>query len=569
MNQQPQSVATTECDFLVIGSGAGALTAAITAGMAGLKVLIVEKEPLFGGASARSGGGVWIPGSSKASKAGRSDSRAEMITYFKHEAQDRYDEKRVCAFLDEGPRMLKFLEDNSPIRFFLLDGFPDYYPDHPGGSANARSLGILAVDGRKLGPEIKRLRPPMAISHIMGMMIGLEDYIHYMRAGQSMTSFLYVAKLLLRLFRDKLFHGRSMRLGGGNAIVGSLAAKVFELGIPLWTSSPARSLIRENGGISGAVVETGGGFVRVLARRGVLLATGGFPHDTARRAKLFPMGARSAEMWALMPYGNTGDGIRMGEEVGGVFDERMPMPIALSPISRLALKEGQLATFPVFGSRGGPGVIAVTRRGVRFTDEARSYHSFGKALLEACKGEAEAVGFLICDKRALRRYGLGYAHPFPLPVRRHLRSGYVLTADNLQRLAEKAGIDAHALVATVEEYNRAAREGSDPRFGRGLNAYDLAAGDPTHAPNPCVGPLEGPPYFALRVVPGSVGTFAGLMTDENARVLDKQSSAIPGLYATGNDLSSITGGDYIGGGCTIGPAMTFGYIAAKHVAGKT
>jgi succinate dehydrogenase/fumarate reductase flavoprotein subunit len=307
--------------------------------------------------------------------------------------------------------------------------------------------------------------------------------------------------LLIRKYRDQLLHGRTLRLGGGNAVIGSLACKVFELGIPLWTSCPARALIREGSTVRGAIVETAEGFVRVEADRGVLVATGGFPHDAARRARMFPVGAHSAEMWALMPYGNSGDGIRMAEEVGAKFDERMPMPVALSPISRLALPEGQLGVFPVFGSRSAPGVIAVTRKGYRFTDEARSYHSFGQAIIRACEGEPEAVAFVICDRPTLRRHGLGFAHPFPLSAKKHLKSGYIVQAESINELAGKLGINAAALERTIREYNEEAKTGKDSKFGRGGNAYD------------------------------------------------------------------VMGGDYIGGGCTLGPAMTFGYIAAKHVAG--
>jgi len=268
-----------------------------------------------------------------------------------------------------------------------------------------------------------------------------------------------------------------------------------------------------------------------------------------------------------MPYGNTGDGLRMAEAIGARIEDRMRSPIALAPVCRVDTKEGELSCFPLFSTRGNPGKIAVLRDGHRFVDEASSYHDFCVGLIKACAGRQEAVAYVISDHHSIRRYGLGFAHPYPMPLGQHVRSGYVIRGETIRELAEKAGIDPDALERTVATFNIYAGQGLDPDFGRGSNAYDLWAGDPTHRPNPCLGALERGPFYAIRVFAGSVGTFAGLMTNRHAQVLREDGSAIRGLYAAGNDLASITGGDYIGGGCTIGPAMTFGYIAARHMSG--
>jgi len=557
-----------ECDALIVGSGAGALCAALTACHAGLDVLVLEKEPWFGGASARSGGGLWIPGNKLGAAAGIADSREEMMTYFRHEAGPLFDEARVTAFLDNGPRMLDFVTANSPVRFVLLQGVSDYHPHHPGGKSEGRAIMAASLSAKLLGREIKRLRRPMKVSTFMGMQIGIEDFRYFYTAGRNLKSFLHVTRMVLRSMIERIVHGQPMRLASGNALVGGLAASCFGSGVRIMTSAPVRALRTTGDAVTGAVAEIDGRMVDIMARKGVLLATGGFPHDSERRARLFPSGARNPEVWSLMPYGNSGDGLRMGEAVGAHVEEAMRCAVALSPMSRVDTDEGEMRSFPVFSTRGNPGKLAVKRNGRRFVDEASSYHDFSVGLLAASQGEPDAIAYVISDHRSIRRYGLGFAHPYPMPLGPHLRSGYVIRGETIGELAEKAGIDAEALTQTVETFNANARTGIDPDFGRGSNAYDRWAGDPAHKPNPCLGPLEQGPYYAVRVFAGAVGTFAGLMTNANAQVLRRDGSVIPGLYAAGNDLASITGGDYIGGGCTIGPAMTFGYIAGKHMGGQ-
>ncbi|MBX6745941.1 MAG: FAD-binding protein, partial [Acetobacteraceae bacterium] len=213
-----------------------------------------------------------------------------------------------------------------------------------------------------------------------------------------------------------------------------------------------------------------------------------------------------------------------------------------------------------------PGVIGVTRHGKRFTNEANSYHDYVQAMLRACTGEEEVASWLIADHPTVRRYGLGFAKPFPVPVGQYVRSGYLQRGRTLRELAQRAGIDPAGLEATIATYNEAARRSEDPEFGRGSTAYNRYLGDPLVRPNPCVAPIETAPFYALKLVPGDLGTFAGLRADADARVLDREGRVIPGLYAAGNDLASIMGGNYPGGGITLGPAMTFGYIAARHMA---
>jgi len=560
-------MADKSCDLLVIGTGAAAMSAALTAAVAGLKVIMVEKEATFGGASARSGGCPWIPLSSHARRGGARDSREAALTFFREEAGDRADQAVVEAFVDNAASAIDFLEANSELRFQWLKGAPDYHCDTPGGSVEGRVLAPVAWDGRGLGTELTRLRPQNRYSTFLGMQIGADEVGLYLTAGRKLSSFAFVFRRILGLMKDRLTAGRSLRLTSGNALIGPLAAAAFARGVELWTRTPARSLAIEGKKVVGAYVETAEGTVRVLASRGVVLATGGFPHDGLRRGQLFPTGAYSPEVWGMFPHGNSGDGIRMAEAAGAQFNDRMASPIALTPITRLNSAEGVLETMPCFLNRGVPGMIAVTRDGRRFTNEARSYHDFGVDLLRKCAGEPEAVGWLVFDHRYMRRLGNGPARPAPVPYRKWIRNGSISRGATLEELADAAGIDRAGLVETVTRYNAFAGKGTDPEFRRGSNAFDIAGGDPDHKPNPCVGPLDKAPFYAIRVFAGCVGTFAGIRTDRHARALDGSGEPIEGLYVVGNDMASITGGDYIAGGCTIGPGLTFGHLAARHAIG--
>ncbi|MBT2186068.1 FAD-dependent oxidoreductase [Sphingobium nicotianae] len=558
-------VRTHDCDFLVIGSGAAAMCAALTASVKGLKVLVVEKDEKFGGASARSGGCPWIPNSPIAKAMGYTDSREEAMRFFRHETGHRFDEDTVSAFVDIGPEMIDFVQKNSPVRFGFLGGFPDYHCDSPGGSQTGRAHYPLNWDAADLGDEIKRLRPPLQSGTFMGMQIGVSEVGYYMTAGRKLGSAFYVFKCMLQRLRDQFRAGRTLRLASGNALIGGLASAYFKLGGQLWTSSPAKQLISTGGRVTGALLDTPDGTVEIRAKRGVMVATGGFPHDSAVRAKLFPHGGRAPEVWGLYPYGNTGDGINMAQKVGGQFETDTKSPVAFAPTYRLPNVEGGLEAMPAFFNRGMPGIIAVTRNGRRFCNEGRSYHDFCVNLIAVTPEEEEPVAWLVFDHRMLRRYGLGPIHPGPMPYKHFIKNGFLKCGKTIAELAEKTGINPEGLVATVESYNKHARNGVDPEFNRGTNAFDIANGDPEHGPNPCVGPLDKVPFYAVRVFAGCVGTFPGLRTNGKGQVLTPDRSPIPGLYSGGNDMLSVTGGDYISGGCTIGPGLTFGYIIGNEV----
>jgi succinate dehydrogenase/fumarate reductase flavoprotein subunit len=560
---------THECDVLAVGSGCGGMSAAVTAGHHGLNVLIVEKEPRFGGTTARSGGWLWIPGTSLARSWGIVESPEQARTYLRHEAGNSFDAARVDAFLTAGPEAVDFFTSQTAVRFDMPLTFPDYHAEAPGGVQGGRSMVTRPFDGRELGPHIKYLGNPLPELTVFGMMLGSgKEIIHFMRATKSLTSALYVAKRLSKHIMDVVRHGRGMTLTNGNALAGRLAKSAFDLKIPLWLSSPVRELIVEDGAVRGAMVEHDGRMVRVTARRGVILACGGFPHDVARRKQMFPHAPTGNEHFSPGPTGNTGDGLRLAESIGGRIEDSLPNAAAWVPVSITTRKDGSKGVMPHFIDRAKPGVIAVTRDGLRFANEGNSYHDFVRDMVKAARPGEEIAAFLICDHPTLRKYGLGCVPPFPMPLGHHLRTGYLKRGVTLAELAAQAGIDAKGLQATIEEFNETAREGRDPAFGKGSRAYNRYQGDALHGPNPCVAPVERGPFYAIKMVVGDLGTYAGIRTDEHARALDADGQPIAGLYAAGNDMASIMGGNYPGAGITLGPALTFGYIAGKHIAGE-
>jgi succinate dehydrogenase/fumarate reductase flavoprotein subunit len=558
---------TYDCDVLVVGSGCAGLSAAVTAGHHGLKVLIVEKEPHFGGTTARSGGWLWIPGTSLARAWGIVEDKEQARTYLRHEAGNSFDAARVDAFLTNGPEAVDFFTTGTAVRFDMPLTFPDYHAEAPGGAQGGRSMVTRPFDGRELGEHVKDLGSPLPELTVFGIMLGSgKDIVHFMRATKSLTSAVYVAKRLSKHAMDVMQHGRGMTLTNGNALAGRLAKSAFDLDIPLWLSSPVRELIVEDGAVRGAVVVRDRKAVRVIARRGVVLACGGFPHDVARRQKMFPHAPDGTGHYSPGPPGNTGDGLRLAEKAGGRVEDTLPNAAAWVPVSITTRKDGSKGVMPHFIDRAKPGVIAVTRDGKRFANEGNSYHDFVQDMVKTAKPGEEITAFLVCDHRTLRKYGLGCVAPFPMPIGKYVRNGYLKRGATLAELARQSGIDPQALESTVAEFNKNAREGRDPAFGKGSRAYNRYQGDALHGPNPCIAPLEHGPFYAIKLVIGDLGTYAGIKTDANARALDADGRVIEGLYAAGNDMASIMGGNYPGAGITLGPALTFGYIAGKHLA---
>ncbi|ABY98644.1 TPA: FAD-dependent oxidoreductase [Pseudomonas putida] len=555
---------TRSCDVLVIGAGAGGLATAITAKKLGLDVIVIEKDDCFGGTTAFSGGVLWVPGNPH----GAEDSHAAAMTYLRNEAGACFDAAGVEAFLRYAPQMVAFFERETAVKF-VPTLYPDYHPQVEGGVDVGRSILAAPYDIRGLGPDMARLRPPLKTITFIGMMFNSSnaDLKHFFNVTRSLTSFVYVAKRLITHLKELALYRRGTQVTSGNALAARLVRSALDLGIPILTGTPARQLLHEEGRVTGALVGQADSEQRIQARRGVVLACGGFSHDLQRLRQAYPHVRRGGEHFSPVPAGNTGDGARMAEALGAKVDIRLQAAAAWMPVSKVPVAGGRHIAFPHLLDRYKPGVIGVLRSGQRFTNESNSYHDVGTALIEACAGQAETAMWLVCDRRTLAKYGLGFAKPAPMPLGPLLRNGYLLKGKTLAELAGKAGIDAQGLQQTVREYNLGAVQGEDRQFGRGSTSFNRYLADPQQQPNPCVAPVGEGPYFAVKVIMGDLGTFDGLRTSVVGEVLAADGQAIDGLYAVGNDRASIMGGNYPGAGITLGPIMTFGYITGRHLAG--
>jgi succinate dehydrogenase/fumarate reductase flavoprotein subunit len=564
---------TLDCDLLVIGSGAGGLSAAVTAAHLGLKVIVAEKDPQFGGTTAWSGGWMWVPRNPLAVEAGIREDLDQPLSYLRHELGAQFDEARARTYLAHGPRMVDFFRRQTALQFIDGNLIPDFHGHTPDAATGGRSVCAAPFDGRRLGERLHDLKPPLQETTLWGMGIASgAELRHFLNAMHKPASLWYVAKKVLRHWRDLLVHRRGTQLVNGNALVAGLAQSLFDRGGQILVSSPATRLLRDSGRVTGAVLHTPQGALHVQARRGVLLACGGFPHDSLRKQQLLAHARNGKAHWSAGNPGNTGDGLRLGESAGGQVASDLVQAAALAPVSLVPRADGSVAHFPHLIERAKPGLIAVTERGVRFGNEANSYHDFMQDLLAATPAGQPPEAWLLCDHAFIRHYGLGAVKPAPLPLTAWLGNGYLQRGDTLADLARACGIDAERLQATVQRYNAMCQDGKDQDFAKGETPYNRIQGDALRAsarglPNPCMGPIERGPFYAVKIVMGSLGTFAGLRVNLQGQVLDAHQQPIAGLYAGGNDMNSMMGGHYPAGGITLGPAMTFGFIAAHHLAG--
>ena len=557
-----------DCDLLVVGSGAAGLSAAVTAAWHGLKVIVVEKDAVCGGATAWSGGWMWIPRNPLAQADGIVEDPDVPRKYLRHELGAHYDAARIEAFLEAGPEMVAFFEAHTELEFVSGSWIADIHGATPGAGTGGRSVAPAPYDARRLGKALlrKARRQKYETSLFgMGIMAG-PDLYRLLHATQSLSAFAYASRRVARHALDLALHGRGMHLVNGAALVGRLMKSAENLGVELRVSARAVQLLAEERDVRGAIVETADGRVAIRARCGVVLAAGGFPRDAVRRRQLFPRTPAEASAWALPPESVTGDGVTLGESVGGYVDRSLASSVAWCPVSIVPYRNGRTGLYPHIIDRGKPGIIGVLADGHRFVNEADGYHDYVSAMIEAIPPDRELVSWLICDRAFQRRYPFGMSKPFPIPVWPYVRSGYLRRARTIEALARDCGIDPAGLVGTLAEYNRHASNGEDPAFGRGSTRFNRGSGDPDHKPNPCVAPIATPPFYAIKVLPGTFGTFAGLKADALARVLREDGEPIDGLYAAGNDQASVMGGHYPSGGINLGPAMTFGFIAGRHAA---
>jgi 3-oxosteroid 1-dehydrogenase len=544
-------------DLVVVGSGAAGMACALTAKLEGLDVLMVEKTDRYGGTTALSGGVLWVPNNSLMKQAGVEDSAERAVTYLKHNIGNRVSAARLEAFVENAPKMLDFLRARDCLEVAVFEGFPDYRPEDPGGCQGGRSVEPKVFAGRRLGDALGdlRARAAMAPAGIVGTMTELRRLA---AVRSNPLELLKAWKVFPRNLWNRL--SGAHHLANGRALIAWLRHAMERTDVPLWLNAPlARIVTDDDGAVRGVLVRRGEEPVRVEARRGVVITAGGFEHNGEMRSEYF--GENTAEYSSGSP-GNTGDAIRAGLDAGAavdLMDDAWWAPTFMPP--------GQGPQIVIF-ERGKPGNIIVNAAGQRFANEADPYNEFVKHMQEADRSGASAIpSFLIFDDRYRSKYPLGGMLPGVTP-RRYLENGFVVRADTLAELAEIMGIDPAGLEDTVARFNDMASKGSDDDYHRGDSAFDRFAGDPGVRPNPCLAALDEPPFYGMRIYPGDLGTKGGLLTNEHAQVLRGDGTVVRGLYAAGNSSASAMGNFYPGAGGTIGPAMTFGYIAARHAAAE-
>lgn len=561
----------TEWDVIVVGSGAGAMTSAAIAADRGLSVLVVEKSDKFGGTSAISGGGIWIPNNHYFAAKGGKDSYDKALQYIMTAGGGRADETKVRAYLDHAPAMIKYLEDKSRVRYAVAEKYPDYYQHVPGSLPGGRSLDPELFDTSVLGDELENLRRPSPSTLLMGKISWTARDAHIAMARESGWRF----KILWMMLRYKLdFKWRrkskfDRRAGLGNSLVCALRASLLDRKVPLWLNTDFRDFVLDNGRVTGIKVVSKGRELTLNARRGVIIGAGGFEQNQTLREKYLPQPTKTS--WSATPPGNnTGAALEAGMAAGAATD--LLEWAWWSPTIPVV---GEEKPRGIFAERAFPGSIVVNGLGKRFCNEAQGYLEFGDAMYKdrEATGGKNVPAWCIFDAHFRFNYAMGPLMPGQIMpdsrLRKEWRNSVYWKADTLEELARQIDVDPAGLATTVKTVNEYARTGEDKDFGRGGNVFDRYYGDVNVKPNPCLAPIQKGPFYAMRMDAGDIGTKGGLLTDAHARVVRPDGSPIEGLYAIGNTSASVMGIAYPGAGATIGPAMTFGYIAAHHIADNT
>jgi len=553
-----------ETDVLIVGSGAGAMVAAIVAHDQGARPLVIERSDLYGGSSAMSGGGVWVPLNRLMGAIGIEDSSEDAYAYMKASTRDDVPDERVHAFLRHAPDMIDYLCRETRLELVPLE-YPDYYPLNPGSRPGGRALEPTHMHARELGREFTKMREIGYQALIAGRVsMTLKEMRPILCRDPGWLK--ATLGLMAKYWTDLPWRFRSSRdrnLSLGNALVGMLRRSLMDRDIPLWLESPARDLIVEDGKVVGAAIERAGRVVRIRAKRAVFLAAGGFESNQAMREKFLPQPSRVE--WTCASPHSQGDAINMGQSLGAglrLMDDAWWGPVANVPgeaLARMLVVEKSL-----------PGGIFVNKKGERFVNESLPYADIVRAIYERNEPAAPCIpAWLVFDASYRRRYPAGPAlqssvqPDWALP--RNVKDNFLVRAESLRELADRIGVDPDGLESAVARVNGFARSGTDLDFQRGETSIEKYYGDARVTPNPCLAPLETPPFYAIEVYPGEIGTKGGLEVDEHARVLRDDGSIIDGLYAFGNCSAPVMGRTYPGAGATLASATTFGYIAANHV----
>lgn len=552
-----------EFDLVVIGAGGAGLSAAVFAAIDGAKVLVVEHTEYVGGTTAWSAGTTWVPCTHHSARVNSSDTLADATTYLNHAVGDQAPAALRDAFLKHGAEAVATIEAQSSMKYRPYLKHPDYISDLPGSTLNGRALEPVPFDGRFLGDLFPLLRPPIPEFTVLGgMMVDRTDINHLLGMTKSLASLKHSASILWRHLRDRLTHARGTRLVMGNALVARLLHSFSQHAhatLALKTSVDA--LERDaSGRVVSVMLSSATGKIRVLAKRGVVLASGGFNRDPAIRAQKLP---GIPEQWCPAAPGHTGKALALARSMGAVEGQGAQSPAYWAPVSLRKRSDGSTAVFPHFVmDRAKPGMITVNQAGERFVNESTSYHLFALGMQSAMQA---IPSYLIADAKALRQYGMGMVRPGGKGLAPFLADGYLTEGNSLQALADQLGISAEGLAQAVANNNAFAQTGVDTQFQRGVTAYQQNIGDTAAGGrNPNLGEIIEGPFYAVKLYPGDIGAANGLQTNEHAQVLDAKGQAIDGLYAVGNDMNSIMGGVYPAPGITLGSGLVFAYLAVKN-----
>ena len=551
-------------DVVVIGAGGAGMSSALFATLKGARVLLVESTEYVGGTTALSAGTSWVPGTDKGLKVEPRDTLERAKTFLNNAVGERAEQALRDAFVDNGAKAIALLEAQTDVQYQVRALHPDYLSELEGSVLRGRAIEPIPFDGRQLGGALKLIRPPIPEFTVLGgMMVDRDDIANLLKLTQSWSAFVYSARIILRHGMDKLLWGRGTRLVMGNALIARLLYSLMQRNATIVTQTKVENIVKKGDAVHSVVLSQGDVKRTVRVKGGVVMASGGFNRHPTKRAEMLP----GADMqWCPGAPGHTGAAQDLALAAGARFGEGDLSHAFWAPVSTRQRADGSTAVFPHFVmDRGKPGMITVNQSGQRFLNESTSYHLFGIAMQQAHTASPSVPSWLIADAAALKRYGMGMVRPGGHGLGPFLADGYLTQANSLGELAQKLGMRADVLQATVAAFNESAIKGEDSAFQRGTTDYQRANGDALwDGPNPCLGALTQAPFYAVRLYPGDIGAATGLLTDAHARAIDGYGHIIPGLYACGNDRHSIMGGTYPGPGITIGPGLTFGYLAAEH-----
>ncbi|MBW2724887.1 MAG: FAD-binding protein [Deltaproteobacteria bacterium] len=552
-------------DLLIVGSGAGAMTAGIRAKDLGGDVLLIEKTDLYGGSSAMSGGSLWIPCNHLMKRDGLiDDTPEEAVEYLVNITEGLVPKEKLEVYVEQSCIMLEYLHDHARLNMLSMPGYVDYYPEVSGGKPGGRACEPHRFDARLLGDDFYKMREPAVQELIMGRISMSATEAHEILT--SAPGYIKLGlKIALRYFIDIVGRFKSPRdrsLTLGNALIGQLRLSLTDRTVPIWLECPFEEFIVEAGRVVGVVANKQGKRIRIESKKGVLLAAGGFESNDQMRKQYLPSPTEAD--WTCANPGNTGEVIQKGQELGGAvgfMDGAWWGPVTVVP--------GEDRARMLVVEKGLPGSMMVNSRGERFLNESAPYDDICKDSFRADAPDAVTVPcWFVFDEAFRKKYPVGPLNP-GMPIPKALkRTNYIRQSETIEGLAAQIGVDASGLRSAVDKMKSYALDGKDPEFGRGDSAYDRYYGDATVEPNPCLGPIETPPYYAIEIFPGDLGTRGGLNVDADARVLKESGEIIEGLYAVGNCSAAVMGPTYPGAGGTLGPTMTFGFVVAENLFSK-